>query len=153
MKSQLTALLFVLAVLVAEFLTDGLFSKDPYMNYTLGIGQQDLNEFTVCQWFYLGYTRSEMTFSLSYANYFDPNALILKFRYDDSNDTLILEMCKNQDSGVYPECIDVNFKDRIHQEWHHVCFVYKAVQYNDTAMETFMKSFHRGSLIQEGTYN
>ena len=121
------------------------------MNHTLGIGPQDLNEFTVCQWFYLGYSRSGITFSLSYANYFDPNALAFKITYDDSTDKMILEMCKNMESSVNPECVRVNFKDRIHQEWHHVCFIYKAIQYNDTTMESYMKSFHRGSLIQEGT--
>ena len=121
------------------------------MNHTLGIGPQDLNEFTLCQWFYLGYSRSEITFSLSYANYLDPNALAFKITYNDSNDKMILLMCKNQDSNVIPECVSIDFKDRIHQEWQHICFVYKAIQYNDTTMESYMKSFHMGSLIQEGT--
>ena len=117
------------------------------MNHTLGIGSKDLNEFTICQRFYLGYLRPQHTFSLSYANHFTDNAIDFCFSFNDK-DGLAFDMCKYRYS-TNPECVGIDL-DQIHQEWNHVCFAYKAVQLNSITMEAQMKSYHNGKFIQEG---
>ena len=117
------------------------------MNHTLGIGPKDLNEFTICQRFYLGYLRSQYTFSISYANYFTDNAIDFRFVLDDKGE-ITFDMCRHRFT-TYPECVGIEF-DQIHQEWNHVCFVYKAVQLNFNTMESKMESYHNGKFIQQG---
>ena len=117
------------------------------MNHTLAIGPEDLNEFTICQRFYLGYLRSQYTFSLSYANFHIDNAVDFRFLFNEK-EGLVFDMCKHR-FRPYRECVGIDF-DQIHQEWNHVCFAYKAVQLNFNTMESQMKSYHNGKFIQEG---
>ena len=90
--------------------------------------------------------RSLYTFSLSYANYFTDNAIDYRFLVNHKG--LEFNICKHRFT-TYPECVDIDF-DQVHQEWNHVCFAYKAVQLNSITMESQMKSYHNGKLIQEG---
>ena len=117
------------------------------MNHTLAIGPEDLNEFTICQRFYLGYLRSQYTFSISYANFHIDNAVDFRFLFNEK-EGLVFDMCKHR-FRPYRECVGIDF-DQIHQEWNHVCFAYKAVQLNFNTMESQMKSYHNGKFMKEG---
>ena len=117
------------------------------MNHTLGIGTKNLYEFTACQRFYLGYLRSQYTISLSYASFFDDNTLVFELNPHPEKTGWKLYMCKNRYKNG--ECVSHEFI-QLHQEWHHFCFLLRSSQLNTSAMESDMKMYVDGTLVQEG---
>ena len=64
---------------VAEFQMDGLFSIEPFLNHTGGIGNRNLTNFTLCMRQNINYLRGKMTHSLSYTSDITDNTLLVYY--------------------------------------------------------------------------
>ena len=82
-----------LGIPVAELSMDGQYTIDTYLNHTEGIGPNNLTDFTLCLRFYINYLKPSTVSLLSYSNFMDDNALLLKFK-KISKQIYLLIICK-----------------------------------------------------------
>ena len=117
---------FLTGIPVAEFSMNGRYYIDPdteevqfeYLNHTLGIGSQNLTDFTVCLRFNVNYLKSITSFPLSYTSSLSDNSLTVRFRIikdDFGSYKLNLKVCKYQyitkECGIYEQ--DRSVSDRL----------------------------------------
>ena len=136
---------------VAEFQMDGKFSEETYLNYTGNLGMKNLTNFSSCMRFNLNYYRSARSFMLSYSSDLHDNAFVVLLDIDEEN-LLIpskLKVCKYAHENN--ECIQLEIGRKIHQEWHHFCFVLQSnlKDYSPSEMETNMKLYYDGAIAKE----
>ena len=64
-----------LGIHVAEVASDGLYSEKEFVQYTNGLGFENLNTFTCCLRFYVEYLRPDVPTILSYSSFIHDNSL------------------------------------------------------------------------------
>ena len=137
---------------------DGKYSIEPFLNYTQGIGSNNLDDFTICLRFYVNYLKPLDTYPLSYTTFLEDNSLTMQISITttDSAKTeeskkLTLVICKyvelQQGCGIYQQ----NHL-KIHQEWHHVCFTLSTARLNSSTVLSETKLYHDGKMVHLGTY-
>ena len=82
-----------LGIPVAELSMDGQYTIDTYLNHTEGIGPNNLTDFTLCLRFYINYLKPSTTSLLSYSNFLDDNALVVKIK-KISKQIFVFLICK-----------------------------------------------------------
>ena len=137
---------------------DGKYSIEPFLNYTQGIGSNNLDDFTICLRFYVNYLKPLDTYPLSYTTFLEDNSLTMRISITttDSAKTeeskkLTLVICKyvelQQGCGIYQQ----NHL-KIHQEWHHVCFTLSTARLNSSTILSETKLYYDGKMVHLGTY-
>ena len=116
----------LLGIPVAEFQMDGSFSDETFLNHTLGIGSNNLTEYTVCLRFNLNFLRGFYTTFLHYSSWFDDNTIVIDLTwYHGVHGPLRLNTGKYY-FKVGKENQKYDFPGlNIHQEWIHVCYTNK----------------------------
>ena len=88
---------------MAELALDGRYTTETYINHTLGIGPNNLDDFTLCLRFFVYFLKSANSGLLSYSTSFDDNSLNVELV--KSAQTLLLFICKyiklDQGCGYY----------------------------------------------------
>ena len=145
---------FISGVPVAEFQMDGLFSIDTYMNHTGGISQKNLSDFTLCMRQNVNFFRGKLTHSLSFSTLVNDNSLIVWWIHDITNLLAPLKfiVCKYVVITDSNDCIFHEINVKIHQEWHHFCFVQTYQNTNQNQVESTMKLFYDGTLVKKSKY-
>ena len=145
-----------IGIRVAEFSMDGKYSIEPFLNYTQGIGSNNLDDFTICLRFYVNYLKPLDTYPLSYTTFLEDNSLTMRLSITttDSEKTeeskkLTLVICKyvelQQGCGIYQQ----NHL-KIHQEWHHVCFTLSTARLNSSTILSETKLYYDGKMVHLG---
>ena len=145
---------FISGVPVAEFQMDGLFSIDTYMNHTGGISQKNLSDFTLCMRQNVNFFRGKLSHSLSFSTLVNDNSLIVWWIHDITNLLAPLKfiVCKYVVITDSNDCIFHEINVKIHQEWHHFCFVQTYQNTNQNQVESTMKLFYDGTLVKTSKY-
>ena len=80
---------------------DGKYSIEPFLNYTQGIGSNNLDDFTICLRFYVNYLKPLDTYPLSYTTFLEDNSLTMRLSITTTNSAkseeskkLTLVICK-----------------------------------------------------------
>lgn len=142
----------IIGIPVAEFQMDGLFTESSYMNYNEGLGYENISDFTFCLRQNLNYLRSWSTYSVSFSNAVSDNAFtVVLEKPKDINLPLILGICKYR--YIYEECVFFQVGMKIHQEWHHACFVYSTSDDGNGEITTTAQLYYDGSLVQTSNQN
>ena len=71
-----------LGIPVAEFAMDGVYTLKPYINHTLGIGPNNLTDFTFCLRFKVNYLKPIVSYMISYTSLTADNTLTLDFEFN-----------------------------------------------------------------------
>ncbi len=119
------------------------------MNHTLGVGDKNLSDFTLCMRQKLNYLRGRTTFSFSLSNGLSDNALTVALYKNVGTTDLTLGVCKYR--YWEQECAFVEVPDVIHQEWHHLCFVITSKSYGFGQIRSTMKLYYDGKMAKEGS--
>ena len=90
MKKFLIFLL--LGIHVAEIALDGQYNVKENMQFTMGLGSEDINTFTVCLRFNIEFLRPELTEIFSYSTFIHDNSLE-SYLWLDSHGELSLGFC------------------------------------------------------------
>ena len=145
-----------IGIRVAEFSMDGKYSIEPFLNYTQGIGSNNLDDFTICLRFYVNYLKPLDTYPLSYTTFLEDNSLTMRLSITTTNSAkteeskkLTLVICKyvelQQGCGIYQQ----NHL-KIHQEWHHVCFTLSTARLNSSTILSETKLYYDGKMVHLG---
>ena len=130
---------------------NGLFSTDPYMNHTKGIGKKDLNEFTLCQRFNVNFFRGISSYPLSYANIHSDNAVNIQIERNRKKKISFYISKYRYKYGIEVLKYDLKYL-KIHQEWHHICTTFEYNRVNSNLMQSTITLFHNGKKVAKGMY-
>ena len=135
---------------MAEFQMDGLFTEETYLNHSIGIGQNNLTEFTVCLRFNLNYLRGFYTTFLHYSSWFDDNSLVIDVTwFHGKHGPLRLNIGKYY-FKIGKENLFYDFDSlNIHQQWFHLCYTNKQ-DWNTYQVETNL--YLNGEWVKNGMY-
>ena len=127
---------------------DGQYSIEPYLNYTQGIGPNDLTDFTFCLRFNVNYLKPKHSTLVSYSTAFSDDS----FRVDIllGIKTLRLSFKKfpkyNQGSAFYK----TSNQRKFHNEWHHACLSLKTEELESDKIKVSTKLYFDGHLQEKG---
>ena len=85
-------LISFLGIPVAEFAMDGVYTLKPYINHTLGIGPNNLTDFTFCLRFKVNYLKPIVSYIISYTSLTADNTLTLDFEFNRENPSVRNEL-------------------------------------------------------------
>lgn len=126
---------------------DGLFTESTYMNFSQGLGSTNIVNFTFCLRQNLNYLRSWSSYPVSFSNAITDNAFIVVVEKPKNIDLpLILGICKYR--YIHGECNFFQVGMKIHQEWHHSCFVYTKIDDGSGIVKTKTQLYYDGKLVQ-----
>ena len=138
----------ILGIPVAELALDGRYTTETYINHTLGIGPNNLDDFTLCLRFFVYFLKSANSGLLSYSTSFDDNSLNVELV--KSAQTLLLFICKyiklDQGCGYYK----TNNLRSLHREWNHICMSLKTEIMDADLIQVSTKIYLNGNLVQKG---
>ena len=67
---------------MVELSKDGIYSSEPHINHTLGIGPNNLTDVTLCHRFRVSYLKPVVSYMVSYASLTADNTLTTNFEFD-----------------------------------------------------------------------
>ena len=67
---------------MVELSKDGIYSSEPHINHTLGIGPNNLTDVTLCHRFRVSYLKPVVSYMVSYASSSADNTLTTNFEFD-----------------------------------------------------------------------
>ena len=67
---------------MVELSKDGIYSTEPHINHTLGIGPNNLTDVTLCHRFRVSYLKPVVSYMVSYASSSADNTLTTNFEFD-----------------------------------------------------------------------
>ena len=133
---------------MVELALDGSYTIEPYINHTLGIGPNDLDDFTLCLRFFVYFLKPINSALLSYSTSIDDNSLNVELV--KSNEILLLFVCKfvklDQGCGYYR----TNNLRSLHREWNHICMSLKTESMDSDRIRVSTKLYLNGNLVQKG---
>ena len=137
---------------MAKFQLNGLFSTESYLNYALGIGPNDLTNFSICERINVEYFRGVYTNFFSYASHYADNSFVfdLRPRQSENEISLFVSGIKNE---LMPdeERLFHYFPDiRIHKKWYHICFTMRVNLLNSTTVVSVAALYINGKKVQKG---
>ena len=139
-----------LGIPVAEIAIDGQYSVKENMQYTNGLGSEDLITFTLCLRFKVEFLRPEHTTILSYSTFNSDNAFGT-YLWLQSGSTLNLGFCKYWDDLVTGHCNYSPLKSiKIHDQWHHACWLVDTNGVKSDQIKVTAKSFFDGNKMHQG---
>ena len=130
---------------------NGLFSTDPYMNHTKGIGKENLIDFTLCQRFNVNFFRGISSYPLSYANIQNDNAVNIQIEKNRKKKISFYISKYRYMEGIEVLKYDLDYL-KIHQEWHHICTTFKYNRINSNLMQSTIILFYNGKKVAKGIY-
>ena len=121
------------------------------MQYTQGLGTQDINSFTICFRFNVEFLRPVNTNILAYSTYNSDNALGC-YLWLQSGSKLHLGLCKYWGLfGITSVCSSTLLKSvRIHDHWHHVCWSVDINEIDSDQIKIDAKLFFDGEEVKKG---
>ena len=128
---------------------NGLFSTDPYMNHTKGIGKENLTDFTLCQRFNVNFFRGISSYPLSYANIQNDNAVNIQIEKNRKKKISFYISKYRYMEGIEVLKYDLDYL-KIHQEWHHICTTFKYNRINSNLMQSTIILFYNGKKVAKG---
>ena len=128
---------------------NGLFSTDPYMNHTKGIGKESLTDFTLCQRFNVNFFRGISSYPLSYANIQNDNAVNIQIEKNRKKKISFYISKYRYMEGIEVLKYDLDYL-KIHQEWHHICTTFKYNRINSNLMQSTIILFYNGKKVAKG---
>ena len=137
---------------MAKFQINGLFSTESYLTYALGIGPNDLTNFSICERINVEYFRGVYTNFFSYASHYADNSFVfdLRPRQSENEISLFVSGIKNElmpdEQGLFHYFPDI----RIHKKWYHVCFTIRVTFLDSTTITSFSALYINGNLVQNG---
>ena len=127
---------------------DGQYSIEPYLNYTQGIGPNDLTDFTFCLRFNVNYLKPKFSTLLSYSTALSDNSFLVDLWMRSK--TVILSLKKypkhNQGRAFYK----THNQRKFHNEWHHACMSLKTEELESDKIKVSTKLYFDGHLQEEG---
>ena len=162
---------------MVELSKDGIYSSEPHINHTLGIGPNNLTDVTLCHRFRVSYLKPVVSYMVSYASSSADNTLTTNFEFDRASrgsarkevkirvrlvllcsfflvihSHLALQICKYGFlDPEYADCAPYVLKNvKVHLEWHHICGIFEANQMNSNMVETKMTMYFDGKLVFKG---
>ena len=123
------------------------------MEYTNGLGSEDLNTFTTCLRFNVKFLRPIFAHLHSYSTFISDNTLLstLGLQYDNK---LSLKICKYVFvTKVTTFCTIHKMKSvKIHDQWHHFCWLFNADEINKDQIQVSTKLFLNGKQVKQGDF-
>ena len=126
------------ALRIVSFQEDGYSSSESFLNHSLGIGPDDLVDFTVCLRFNLNFLRGREQFFLAYANDLSEDALTGSIIQDDRK-PMRLQLCIDTKKKI---CLNHQLQEDIFQQWHHICLLLKKTEEG----QSLLQFYYDGSL-------
>ena len=142
----------MLGIPVAKFQLNGLFSTESYLNYALGIGSNDLTNFSICERINVEYFRGTYSTFFSYATHYSDNSFVFDLRAHQNENEISLTLAAKK----YPDVtgahqIFYKFQDlRIHKKWYHICFTMRVNLLNSTTVVSVAALYINGKKVQKG---
>ena len=139
-----------LGIPIAEIGIDRQYNVNENMQYTNGLGSEDLKTFSVCIRFNVAFLRPQLSTLFSYSNFIDDNALSSWFTIN--NGTLSLNFCKYWGaSGITTIYSKKIFKYiSIHNHWHHACWLFNTDGIDSEEIKVSTKLFFDGKEVNQG---
>ena len=74
---------------------DGVYTKEPHLNHTLGIGSENITDLTLCLRFNVNFLKGITSYLISYSNIITDNSLVFEIQYGKSTTSkLFINTCK-----------------------------------------------------------
>ena len=124
------------------------------MQFTKGLGSEDINTFTVCLRFNIEFLRPELTEIFSYSTFIHDNSLE-SYLWLDSHGELSLGFCKYwgyASNGITKLCSTKILKSvrLLHDHWHHTCWLVNIDGVGSDQIEISKKLFLNGKVVEQG---
>ena len=146
-------LIYKLGIPVAEIALDGQYNVTENMQFTNGLGSEDINTFTVCFRFNVEFLRPEITQILSYSTFLHDNTLEALIWFNSDN-ILSISFCKYwgyASKGITKLCSSHYFKSiRIHDHWYHACWLVNTDGVESDQIKIHTKLFYDGKEVDNG---
>ena len=148
-----------LGIPVAQIGIDGQYNVKENMQYTYGLGSEDLNTFSVCVRFNVEFLRPHLSTIFSYSTFISDNTLDFKLKLHNEHDEITLEFCKYKDSGlrigIKHICSEKKFKPitnfiNYHNTWHHACWLFNTDGIDSEKIKLTTKLFFDGNEENQG---
>lgn len=133
--------------MVTEFLKDGHFSKDEYLQLELAV---DLHNFTVCARAKVFFLRGRDNFFLSYANNVTDDAFHAVIKANLANGTQAFQVVFCKYPYITGECVRFSLNYFNFNHWMHFCALFTSVHRSPTEVESTVQLFVDGNLAKSG---
>ena len=142
--------IYELGITIAEIAIDGQYDINENMQYTHGLGSENLNTFTVCYRFNFEFLRPEYTIILSYSTFKSDNT-IGSWLLLESDGKLKLGFCKYWGLSLAASfCNYVPMSFKIQNKWHHACWTVKTDSTDTNPVKVTAKIFFDGKESYQG---
>ena len=143
-----------LGIPVVEIAMNGHYSMKTYLQHSNGIGPEDLNDFTLCLRFSVNYLKPHDSYILHYSSFIHDNSLQFSTSLDSGAKMVYFQFCKYFGlKDVTTVCIEKTMKHiRIHDMWHHACWLFKTDEINLNEIIVSTKIFLEGQEVNKGRY-
>ena len=137
---------------MAKLQLNGLFTSQSYINHELGIGPNDLTNFSICERINVEYFRGTYSTFFSYATHYSDNSFVFDLRAHQNENEISLTLAAKK----YPDVtgahqIFYKFQDlRIHKKWYHICFTMRVNLLNSTTVVSVAALYINGNKVQKG---
>ena len=123
---------------------DGQYSIEPYLNYTQGIGPNDLTDFTFCLRFNVNYLKPKFSTLLSYSTALSDNSFLVDLWMRSK--TVILSLKKYPKHNQGRTFYKTHNQRKFHNEWHHACMSLKTEELESDKIKVSTKLYFDGHL-------
>ena len=120
------------------------------MEYTKGLGSEDINTFSVCVRFNVEYLRPRVSSIFTYSTFIYDNALELRLFHKEGK--LNLRFCRYSGaSGIEGICSEKIIKSiNLHNHWHHTCWLLNTDGIDLEKIKLSTKLFFDGKEVNQG---
>ena len=120
------------------------------MEYTKGLGSEDINTFSVCVRFNVEYLLPRTSSIFTYSTFIYDNALELRLYRKEGK--LSLRFCRSLGaSGTEEVCNTKIFKSiHLHNDWHHTCWLLSTDGIDSEKIKLSTKLFFDGKEVNQG---